>query len=146
MVGQRAAPARARTASGLGVGLRDPAGGRPEARVRGRAVSARVVVMRNEAASVADPHGEQETAASGLEVRHRAPAVRPHEGAAPARVASAREAPEPDAEVASAVERAASEHCPAVAVHEDPAPDRGVEVEVGGVPAAAEPAPGRRVR
>ncbi len=39
------------------------------------------------------------------------------------------------------VERGASEHCPAVAVHDDPAPARAVEVEVGGVAAGAEPAP-----
>ena len=97
--------------------------GHRESPVRGRADSAPAV----EAGSQANPHGE--------------PVVGPREVPVRARGASAREAPEPDAEVGSAVERAASAHCPAVAVHEDPAPGRAVKVEVGGVPAGAEPAP-----
>ena len=121
-LGHRGAPGQVRGDSGRADVTPDavdsevgPREGPPGARVD----SGRADVTPDEAASAVDPRG------------------RP----ARARAASAREARGPDAEGGSAAGRAASEHCPAGAVHEDPAPARGVEVEVGGAVVGAEPAP-----
>jgi len=115
---------------------------------QGRAGSDRAVVARHEAGPVRGRRAHPGRAwagsrpvdapASRADSAHVVPAPARH--AARVRAARASVAAHP-ALGAIPVGRAASAHCPAVVVHDDPAPAPVVEVEVGGVAGAAERAP-----
>jgi len=141
-LGHRGAPGQVRADSGLGRLARsavDSEVGPREEPPRARAVSGRADVTRGAVDSEVAPR--EESGRARVVRVDVTPAVDPRGRPARARAASARQARGPHGEARSAVGRVASEHCPAVAVHEDPAPAHGVEVEVGGAAVGAEPAP-----
>jgi len=103
------------------------------AELRPRAVSGHGTLARSAAASPAGPRVDRTRAGSD-------PGVPAAAGAAPLAGRGASVAAHPDLG-ATHLAKGGSGHCPAVVVHDDPAPARVVEVEVGGVAVGAERAP-----